>query len=131
MPISAENKARYPKNWPQIREAVRIRSGDKCEVCGVNNGAIGSRDSSGNFCEMGMMESEAAILDGEKVIRIVLTVAHWDDPAPENCNMDNLKHACQRCHLRHDIKHHMASARRTLDIKARTEDARQGQKRMF
>jgi len=34
MPIKKENKARYPSNWKQIREAILIRAGNKCEFCG-------------------------------------------------------------------------------------------------
>ena len=35
MPIRPENKARYPKNWPEISARIRARAGNKCEDCGV------------------------------------------------------------------------------------------------
>ncbi|WP_230949696.1 hypothetical protein [Burkholderia pseudomultivorans] len=31
MPIKPENRTRYPANWKQIVEAVRERSGNRCE----------------------------------------------------------------------------------------------------
>jgi hypothetical protein len=37
MPIRPEDKNRYPKNWPEIRERIKARAGDKCEWCGVPN----------------------------------------------------------------------------------------------
>lgn len=78
MPIRPENKARYPKNWPEISAKIRARAGNKCEDCGVEN---------------------YSIRDGSK---IVLTVAHLDH-TPENCDDDNLRAWCQRCHNRYDM----------------------------
>lgn len=31
MPIKPENRARYPADWPQIREAILLRAGHRCE----------------------------------------------------------------------------------------------------
>ena len=85
MPISAENKARYPKNWKQISLAVRVRAGHKCEKCGALNYEPHPETGS----------------------RVVLTVSHKDHQ-PENCADDNLVALCQRCHLRYDLHHHRA-----------------------
>lgn len=41
-------------------------------------------------------------LDDEKLIVIVLTIAHVHDESPENCDPSNLAALCQRCHLTHD-----------------------------
>ena len=43
MPIRPENKARYPENWAEIRAAVLVRAGHRCEHagCGVPNYAVG------------------------------------------------------------------------------------------
>ena len=39
MPIRPENKHLYPKDWKtRIVPAVRERSGNRCELCGVPNG---------------------------------------------------------------------------------------------
>ena len=37
MPIKPENKARYPKNWKQIRISILERANNCCEFCGVEN----------------------------------------------------------------------------------------------
>ena len=56
MPIRAENKDRYPKDWPAISKAIRERAGQRCEECGAEN-------------------YKPHPLTGSKVI---LTVAHLD-----------------------------------------------------
>lgn len=108
MPIRPENKKLYPKNWKQIRNDILKRANNKCEFCGVDNYAEGYRDKNGNFIKSEGMQQEADILDGEKIIRIVLTVAHIDHN-PQNNDYNNLKALCQRCHLRHDIEQHKES----------------------
>lgn len=96
MPIKAENRARYPKEWKQIVARIRERSGNRCEgspmypLCNVGNGE--RHPSTGSI--------------------VVLTVAHLDHQ-PENCADDNLRHWCQRCHLTYDAKHHASNARAT------------------
>lgn len=100
MPIRPENKHRYPANWQQIRAHIRERSGDRCEWCGVSNGAVGYREPDGTF--VSSTNHDQGI--GRKRIRIVLTVAHVHDHNPENCADDNLAHLCQRCHNRHDAE---------------------------
>ena len=43
MPIRPENKARYPKNWPHIREAKLQIAGNRCQWpgCGAINHSVG------------------------------------------------------------------------------------------
>lgn len=122
MPIKPENRHRYPANWPEIRERIRRRSGDRCEWCGVHNHAVGYRMAGGEFVMLGRspedagMACDAAEDDGFKVIRIVLTVAHVHDHDPTNCDDDNLAHLCQRCHNRHDApmrRQHAAESRKS------------------
>lgn len=43
---------------------------------------------------------------------VVLTIAHLDH-VPENCDPENLRAWCQRCHLRYDAAHHAATANQT------------------
>lgn len=109
MPIKPENKAKYPKNWLAIRARILTRAGNCCEWCGVANYAIGQRDRAGKFHEMDMGSADVAQMDGEKVVRIVLTIAHVHDPDPTNCADENLAALCQRCHLNHDVDHHRRS----------------------
>lgn len=111
MPISPENKARYPKNWDAIRKAVvRYRSLDRCE------GSPAYQDCTAK-------NGEPHPVTGSMV---VLTVAHLDH-TPENCDgmedgsrdlpypmkHSNLRHWCQRCHLTYDAKHHAINAAAT------------------
>jgi hypothetical protein len=96
MPIKPENRARYPKNWKAIVAEVRERSGNRCE---------GSPDWPDCRAENGQPHPET----GSKV---VLTTAHLDH-VPENCDLANLRHWCQRCHLKYDAEHHAKTAAET------------------
>lgn len=110
MPIKPENLARYPAGWTTVVvPRIRARSGDKCERCGVPNGAIGYREADGKFFRC-WANGE---MIGHKIIKIVLTVAHLHDPDPANCADDNLAHLCQRCHNIHDAPMRQQHARET------------------
>jgi hypothetical protein len=114
MPIRPENKARYPANWQEIRQHIRERSGDKCEWCGVHNGAIGYRLEDGTF----IRAWKNGDMIGRKLIKIVLTVAHVHDHNPENCADDNLAHLCQRCHNRHDAPMRHAGRKQRAELES-------------
>jgi 5-methylcytosine-specific restriction endonuclease McrA len=96
MPIRAENRDRYPRDWKAIRAAILARAGNRCEGsplwpdCRADNHrphpATGAR--------------------------VVLTIAHLDH-TPENCAADNLRAWCQRCHNAYD------AAMRAAGIRAR------------
>ncbi|MBN2200461.1 hypothetical protein JW777_00735 [bacterium] len=88
--MSPFNRSNYPADWEAIRDRVRRRSGDACEFCGAKNGFPHPHTGS----------------------RVVLTVAHLDHGTRNN-RMSNLRHLCQRCHLRHDLQQHMANAAAT------------------
>ena len=94
MPIRAENKGRYPKDWPAISRRIKERAGWRCEFCGAAHGLPHP-------------------VTGSKVI---LTVAHLDH-TPENCSDENLKALCQRCHNGYDAKE------RARGIRVRRRDA--------
>ena len=98
MPISRENKGRYPPEWPLISLWVRVAAGWRCEWCPA-------------------VQGEPHPVTGSTV---VLTVAHVHDPAPENVSPTNLAALCQRCHLNHDRAHHLA-------VQAKNRRARSGQ----
>lgn len=128
MPIKAENLARYPADWPQIRARIQQRAGNKCENCGVENYALGGRTSDGEFHRAHATEERMLRLvwpePGEtwwcgagkgnllRIIRIVCTTAHLDH-VPENCSDNNLRFWCQRCHLSYDAQHHARTAYET------------------
>lgn len=97
-PIRPENKARYPTDWAEISRAIRFdRASGLCECrgeCGAHPG----------WCAAA--HGEAHPSTGSIV---VLTVAHLDH-TPENCDPDNLRAMCQRCHLNYDRTHHAQTA---------------------
>lgn len=131
MPIRAENKDRYPPNWPEISAQIRRRAGNKCEQCGVPNYEIGGRTRDGKWHRAWPVGEKLTHIEWPKpgsywwcegapfqlrIIRIVLTVAHLNhDPA--DCDPANLRCWCQRCHLHYDREHHAATRRKTLDKK--------------
>lgn len=89
MPIKPENKARYPKDWKQIRARILVRAENRCEWpgCDLPNYSINPRTGS----------------------KVVLTIAHIDH-TPENCSDDNLRAWCQQHHLAFDHKLHQQNA---------------------
>jgi hypothetical protein len=106
MPIKPENRARYPKDWKQIRAAVLDRAGNRCEGspkypdCRVPNGWWRCNETEQvQYFEFAWKAST----------RIVLTIGHLDH-TPENCEMENLRAWCQRCHLAYDHQHHQRNA---------------------
>jgi len=108
MPIKPENKKLYPSNWKQIRVDILKRANDRCESCGVQNGAQGYRDENGAFHTALFDDIEGVY----KWITIVLTIAHLDHN-PTNNDPDNLTALCQHCHNRYDRDHRQDNARRT------------------
>lgn len=115
MPIKPENAKRYPKNWKEISGEIRAsRAGWRCECrgeCGHDHVTEGpfsvSNPSDDERC--GAEQGAEHPVTGS---RVVLTVAHLDHH-PENCEQDNLKAMCQRCHLAYDHEHHQQNAYET------------------
>jgi hypothetical protein len=115
MPIRPECRALYPPNWREISARIRARAQNRCEWCDVPNHKLIARDGE-RWRVVDCLEAEVAILDGERVVRIVLTVAHLDHD-PRNCADTNLAALCQKCHLSYDAKIHAMTARITRDKK--------------
>ena len=90
MPIRAENRARYPKDWKLRSRFVRfVRARGLCEWCGAKHG-------------------EPHPVTGSKV---VLTTAHVYDDRPEASSLLNLAALCQKCHNGHDSASRRAGIR--------------------
>ncbi|MBP9914065.1 MAG: hypothetical protein KBF26_11735 [Opitutaceae bacterium] len=126
MPISAENRQRYPKDWQDIRAAILERAERRCEFCGVPDGALivrGHGPAGATFT----LVNTGAVHDattgehlgyagkheytGRKITRIILTTAHLDH-TPEHNDPANLRALCCRCHLLYDAEHHRQNAYR-------------------
>ncbi len=111
MPIRPENQPLYPPNWRAIAIAIRQgRAGDRCERCGVPNGVWRNHRTEAWTRDAGL--AEAWRLDGDRIARIVLTVAHLDHD-PRHNDPSNLKALYQRCHNRHDAPHRRQTAHQT------------------
>ena len=95
MPIRPENRARYPKNWTEISNAIDKRAGGRCE-------------GSPAFPNCRAEHHKPHPITGSKV---VLTTAHLDH-RPENCEPDNLRRWCQRCHNTYDAPMRAAGIKR-------------------
>lgn len=78
--------SKYPKNWQQIRCRILKRAGG--DVTGDLR--IGAR------CER--CEAENWKPHPVTGSRVVLTIAHLDDPDPMNTADSNLAALCQQCH---------------------------------
>lgn len=136
--------SRYPPNWKsEIRPRILARAKNRCELCGAKNSAYGYRDKSGKWWDSRHIENllertGCDLFDSGEVLshcwdrqgnptkptKIVLTIAHWDNPDPMDCRDENLKAACQYCHLQHDKELHITNARLTREKRA-------GLQRMF
>jgi hypothetical protein len=144
-PIRAENRRRYPADWPAISRRIRERAGQRCEWCGAPNGKWivrlrgtglwapglrlgGADDVDDSFwlaCYVGTWRDER----GERV-RVGDLPSDADDRAtltrvvltvahlnhtPEDCRDENLAALCQRCHLGYDMRTHVRNARETRE----------------
>lgn len=112
MPIKAENRSKYPKEWALISRLIReYRAGNRCECtgeCGLDHHAEnGAWDVLGKRCLATNGFSHPATKS-----KVVLTVTHLDQD-PTNNRESNLKALCQRCHNRLDGPHRRRHAAKT------------------
>lgn len=140
MPIRPENRHRYPRDWPAVRERILTRAGYRCEHpgCLARQYSIGlwwlrdgvhqwaeQYEPPATYAEAKQLRAEAfwevQHVGGEPLTIIVLTVAHLDHQ-PENCADENLRALCQRHHLAHDHEHHRANAQATRRAKSGTAE---------
>lgn len=125
MPISADKRALYPKDWPAISRRIREREGNRCKWCAAPNGKTICR---GERCDAGTYMVENGEVfdenDGRRMgvargseyfgrfVKVVLTTAHLDHGLADHSD-ENLAALCQQCHFRHDAPQHRASAAKT------------------
>jgi hypothetical protein len=100
MPVKKENLSRYPKEWKDIALAIKNGCDWKCQSCGLQCRRPGEPFTTH---------------------KITMSVAHLDH-TPENCEADNLRGWCSKCHLQYDAKHHAHNAAATRRKKAGITD---------
>jgi hypothetical protein len=87
MPISKENRKRYPKGWKLLsKHLILTRRGNTCEVCGIHNHNLSPIT--------GKIQT--------------LQVAHLNH-IPEDIRQENLKVMCNGCHNNYDKQHRKES----------------------
>jgi 5-methylcytosine-specific restriction endonuclease McrA len=97
LPISAENRRKYPDDWVTIAfEIKHIRAKRMCE-------------GSPAYPTCRAKDGEPHPVTGSKV---VLTVGHLNHDPTDN-RPENLKAWCQRCHNTYDQPHRQANAAKT------------------
>jgi hypothetical protein len=97
MPITKEERARYPKDWAQISDRIRFeRAEGQCEMLTLDGARCTARH--------GQRHPFTGAI-------VILTVAHLNH-TPEDCREENLKAACQLCHNRWDAHHRLISRQR-------------------
>ena len=114
------DKSRYGSNWNKVSRTIRRIAMNRCEFCGAHNGSP---------------------LPSGRAGRVVLTVAHIGTDYPSgkrgdkhdkhDVRRENLKAACQACHLALDLDEHVAHARDTRQRKIRERAMMAGQMAMF
>ncbi len=118
--------SKYPANWKtEIRPAILARAKNCCELCGVENHAIGYRNEQGTFYEIeqsfaGDMIAQDAKDEGYKIIKIVLTIMHLDHDTTNN-DYSNLKAGCQKCHNSYDRQYRNANSKATRESKKKLQ----------
>lgn len=131
--------SKYPANWKtEIRPAILKRAKDCCEICGLKNGLLISRDNKNGlvkdlidgpvweYDEMGkLVHSDVSwrLSDWDSFhhARVVLTIAHLDHDVKNN-DYGNLQALCQKCHLDLDRVQHRTNARNTVNNKKGLQD---------
>lgn len=104
MPIRADQRDRYPVDWPAISGWVKFdRALGRCEcegACGGWRHMLWTVQTQTRRCPN--YHGEGSRFTNALVI---LTTAHLDH-TPENVDPANLRAMCQACHLAYDADHH-------------------------
>jgi hypothetical protein len=107
MPISPENKDRYPANWEEISNYIRFyRAGGRCECtgdCGVRH------EDQNEERHARCHKRHGTDLTNRR--QVILTVAHLCQD-PSCIDESHMKAMCQGCHLRYDARQHVQTGHR-------------------
>jgi len=102
MPIDYK---KYPPNWlSEIRPRIMKRSGNCCELCGLENyNYVWSYKDKDKKTKWSLHPIDLPI--EKKIVKVILTIAHLDhDELNHDVTDDRLMAMCQLCHLRYDAK---------------------------
>lgn len=113
--MTKEKRSKYCHNWEYISYDIRQnRARNKCEKCGVSNGAIVYKDihnkrQEATFEHLSEVQkltestgkNEQSVLKMLRMTKIILTVAHLNQNTSDN-DYFNLQALCQKCHFFHD-----------------------------
>lgn len=126
MPIRRELLPLYGPDWPALSHRIRFeRARGRCEACGRPHRHIIIALADGRWSDpataprwrapLGEPIRDPTVRDlrTARLVRVVLTTAHLDHN-PANSADENLAAWCQRCHLAHDLQHHLANRRLTF-----------------
>lgn len=144
------NRSLYPDDWEAISLRIRTeRAQNKCEQCGVPNGAWIARRRDNPAIWIDLKNEEQLYLNAEEdlhlPVTVVLTVHHIGVDKPDgtpgsaedkmDCRDENLIALCQRCHLLADLENNTKKRSATMrqnNINAKHEAARDaGQLSLF
>jgi len=118
MPIRAEFRALYPKNWAAISAEVRfVRAGGRCQRCGRPHGSTLRVLPDGRWFDPLQQTwrtgrgkparwPDLEMMIAARTTRVVLAAAHLNHN-PGISRWRNLRAFCQRCHLIHDRPQHL------------------------
>jgi hypothetical protein len=103
MPI---NRLRYPENWEEIAKNVIHKADGRCHFCGKVTGFYALVKNSWILVPDGMVDHYRK--DEIRVFKMVLSAIHLNHDPSDN-RSDNLRCACNWCHLEHDKGFHIDS----------------------
>lgn len=128
------HREKYVSDWDAISIAVREAAGNRCEKCGVTNGAIIFRSVCGKYWYDPAQDCYFEYPSGErapdwfeaemrdKFTKVILTVAHLDatgdicqceELTGMKCgDIEHLRSWCQACHLIYDGPRHVRNRQR-------------------
>ena len=134
------DKRDYPETWPEISRLAREDAGNRCQECGVENGALILRSvensdrylilkddgihytPEGEAVRLSEMPEEFAAQPN--YTKVVLTVHHVgiarEDGSPGDtrdkydCRPENLRVLCQKHHLAADMETHVKRRKETM-----------------
>jgi hypothetical protein len=93
----------HPEWFDKIRPAILKRENYECKTCHRKHKAYYYKTDPVTAPELDEWSIQRAKALGEKIIRIILTIAHLDHNVKNN-DEKNLAALCQKCHLNYDMK---------------------------